>query len=142
MVQVKSRKCRTKRYGKKPSFGVADTRTTEYRAQHTRLQCGVEGFREIKVDPHHSGKETIANVVPSVAEHTSVRPPPTKTSQPSGGSRDSRKRVRPLKITSTASKRAVAREPTAGVVTMPDIDGQKSPVKRNSSVKMEVQLSL
>ena len=121
---------------------MADTRTAEYRAQHTRLQCGVEGLRGREVGPHHSGKETIANVLPSVAKHTSVRPPPTKTSQPSGVSRDSRKRVRPLEFTSTASKRAVAREPTAGVLTMPDIDGQKSPVKRNSSVKMEVQLSL
>ena len=135
------RKRRTKRCGKKPSFGVTNTRTAEYGAQHTRLQCGVEGFRERKVGPHHSGKKTFANVIPSVAKHTSVRPPP-KTSQPSGASRDSRKRVRHPEITSTASKRAVAREPTAGVVTMPDIDGQKFPIKQNSSVKVEVHLSL
>ena len=69
-------------------------RTAEYRAQYTRLQCGVEGLREREIDPHHSGKETIANVIPSVAKHTSVRPPPTNTSQPSGASRGSRKRVR------------------------------------------------
>ncbi|CAM9951944.1 unnamed protein product, partial [Ascophyllum nodosum] len=75
MVDVKSKKCRTKRYSKKPSFGVADRRTAEYRVQHTRPQCGVEGLREREVDPHHSGKETIANVIPSVAKHTSVRPP-------------------------------------------------------------------
>ena len=142
MVQVKSRKCRSKQCGKKPSDGMADTRTAEYRAQNTRPQCDVEGFRERKLGPHHSGKETIANVLPSVTKHTIVRPPPTKTSQPSGVSRDSRKRVRTLEITSTASKRAVAREPTAGVLSMPDIDGQKSPVKRISSVKREVQLSL
>ena len=138
MVQVKRRKCKTKRCGKKPSFGMANTRTAEYRAQHTRRQCGVKGFRERKVGPHPSGKKNIANVIPSVAKHTSVRSPPTNTSQASGASQDSRKRVRPPEITSTASKRAVAREPTAGVVTMPDIDGQKSPVKQNSSVKMEV----
>ncbi|CAN0199634.1 unnamed protein product [Ascophyllum nodosum] len=137
MVQVKYGKC-----DKKPSLGVANTRTAEYRAQHTRLPCGVEGLKERKVGPHHSGKETIANAIPSVAIHTSVRPPPTKTSQLSGASRDSRKRVRHQEITSTTSKRAVAREPTAGVVTMPDIDGQKYPVKRNYSVKVEVHLSL
>ena len=142
MVQVKNRKCRTKRCDKKASLGVANTRTAEYRAQHTRPQCGVEGFREREVGPHLSGKETIANVIPSVAIHTSVRPPPTKTSQLSGASRDSRKRVRHREITSTASKRAVAREPTAGVVTMPDIDGRRYPVQRNDSVKIEVQLSL
>ena len=143
MVQVKNRKCRTKRGDKKPSFGVANTRTAEYRAQHTRLQCGVEGFREREVGPHHSGKETIiADVIPSVAIHTSVRPPPTKTSQLLGASRDSRKRVRHRGITSTASKRAVAGEPTAGDVTIQDIDRRKYSVKRNSSVKMEVQLSL
>ena len=141
MVQVKNRKFRTKRCDKKPSLGVANTRTAEYRAQHTRPQCGVEGFREREVGPHHSGKKAIANVIPSVAIHTSVRPPPTKTSQLSGASRDSRKRVRHREITSTASKRAVAREPTAGVVTMPDIDGRGYPVKRNDSVKMEVHLT-
>ena len=124
------------------SLNWSNTRTAEYRAQHTRPQCGVERFREREVGPHHSGKKTIANVIPSVAIHTSVRPPPTKTSQLSGASRDSRKRVRHREITSTASKRAVAREPTAGVVTMPDIDGRGYPVKRNDSVKMEVQLSL
>ena len=138
MVDAKSKKCRTQRCSKKTSFGVADARTAEYRAQHTKPQCGVEGLREREVDPHHSGKETIANVIPSVAKHTSVRPPPTKTSQPSGASRDSRKRVRHVEITSTASKR----DPTAGVVTMPDIDRPKFPVKGDSTVKVEVQLSL
>ena len=142
MVQVKNKKCRTKRCDKMALLGVANTRTAEYRAQHTRPQCGVEGFREREVGPHYSGKKTIANVIPSIAIPTSVRPPPTKTSQLSGASRDSRKRVRHREITSTASKRAVAREPTAGVVTMPDIDGRRYPAKRNGSVKMEVQLSV
>ena len=136
-VDVKSPKCKTGSCVKIPSFGVADTKTVKYCAQHTRLQRGVEGFREREVGPHHSGKKNIANVIPSVAKHTNVRPPPTKTSQPSGANRDFRKRVRHPETTSTASKRAVAREPT-----VPDIDGQKSPVKRDFSVKIEVQLSL
>ena len=138
MVDVKSPKCKTGSCVKIPSFGVAGTKTVKYRAQHTRLQRGVEGFREGEVGPHHSGKKNIANVLPSVAKRTNVCPPPTKTSQPSGANRNSRKRVRHPETTSTASKRAVAREPT-----VPDIDGQKSPVERDSSaVKMEVQHSL
>ena len=110
--------------------------------QHARLQLSAERFREREVVPHNAGKETIGDVIPSGAKHTTIHPPPTKSSQPSGVSRDSRKRVRHSEITSTASKRAVARESTAGAVTVPDIDGQKSPVKRDSFVKTEVQLSL
>ena len=140
MVDARSRNCRTEGCRKKPSLGVANTRTAEYRAKHTRLQYGIEVFRGEKVGPHHSGKKT--TVIPSVAKHASVRPPPTTKCQPSFASRDSRKRVRHLEITSTASKRAVARESTAEVMTMPDIDGQKSPVKRNFSVQVKVQLSL
>ena len=34
MVNVCSRKCRTERCGKKPSFGVADTKKEEYCEQH------------------------------------------------------------------------------------------------------------
>ena len=142
MVDVKSPKCKTGSCVKVPSFGVAGTKTVKYRAQHTRLQRGVGGFRDGEIGPHHSGKKNIANVIPSVAKCTNVSPPPTKTSQPSGANRDSRKRVRHPAITSTVSKRSVAREPTAEVVTVPDIDGQNSPVKRDYSVKMEVQLSL
>ena len=152
MVDVCNRKCRTEGFGKKPSFGVAGTKTAEYCAQHARVQCGVEGFREREVGPHHSEKEAISKVVPSGTEHIAVNPPATKTSQPSGVCWSSRKRVRHPEIASTASKRAVARESTAGAVTMHGhtyskstlsvIDGQKSPVNRNSSVKTEVQLSL
>ena len=91
---------------------------------------------------HYSGKKTIDNVRPSGAKNTTVHPPPTKTSQPSDVCWGSRKRVRHPEITPTASKRAVARESTAGAVTMADIDGQKPPVKRNSYMKTEVQLSL
>ena len=142
MVNTCNRKCRTEGCGMKPSFGVAGTKTTEYCAQHARIQRGVEEHREKEVGPRHSGKETIGNVVPSGAKNTTVRLPPTKPSRPSGVSRNSRKRVRHQQITSTTSKRAVARESTAGAVTMPDIDRQKSPVRRNSHVKTEVQLSL
>ncbi|CAN0382768.1 unnamed protein product [Ascophyllum nodosum] len=143
MVNVYSRKYRTEGCGKKPSFGVAGTKMAEYCIQHVRLQYGVKG----NVSRHHSEKETIDNVIPSGAKQTTVHPPPTKTSQlsgvrqPSGISRDSRKRVRHGEAASPASKRAVARESTAGAVTVPDMDGQKSPVERNSSVKMEVHLS-
>ena len=137
MINVCSRKCRTEGCGKQPSFGAAGAKAGEYYAQHVRLQCGVEG----EVGRHHSGKETLGNIIPSGAKQTTLHPPPPKTSQPSGVSRDSRKRVRHQEITSTASKRTVARESTAWIVIMPNIDGQKYPVKRNSSVKTEVQLS-
>ncbi|CAN0289967.1 unnamed protein product [Ascophyllum nodosum] len=129
MVNVCSRKYRTGSCGKIPSFGVAGTKTAEYCAQHVRLQCGVEG----EVGRHHSGKESIGNVIPSGAKQTSVYPLCTKKRQPSS--------VRQPSGVSRESKRAVARESTAGAVTMPDIDGQKSPVKRNSSVKAEMHLS-
>ena len=147
MVDVKSRKCRTKSCGKRSSFGIAGTKTGQYCAQHapeetvdvkrrkSRTECcgklasfrvagtktgeycgqhAPEGMVDVKsrkcgkVGPHHSGKKTIANVIPSAAKHASTRPPP-KTSQPSGASRDFRNRVRHPEITSTASKRAVAR---------------------------------
>ena len=52
------------------------------------------------------------------------------------------KRARHPDVTSTMSKRAIARKSTTGAVTIPDIDGQKIPVKRNCSVKTEVQLSV
>ena len=127
-VNVYNKKCRTEGCDKQPSFGVANTRTGEYCVLHARLQYGVEGYR---VAPHHSGKETIHNIIPSGA----------KPSEPSGVSRDSRKQVRHPEITSMASKRAVARVSTAGAGTRPYINGQNSPVKRNSSVKTEVHLS-
>ena len=142
MVDVSSGKPRTEDCGKRPSFGVANTRTTEYCAQRARLQFGVEKYRDREVGPHHAWKKTIGNLIPSGAKHTTVHPPPTKISQPSGVSRDSHKRVRHPDVTSTMSKRAILRESTAGAVTMPDVDGQYFRVKRNSSVKTEVQLSL
>ncbi|CAN0145047.1 unnamed protein product, partial [Ascophyllum nodosum] len=127
MVDVKSRKCRTEGCGKKPSFGVAGTKTAEYCALHVKIERGVDGYGEREVGPHHSGKEAIGNVISSGAKHTTVHLPLTKTCHLSDVRRDSRKRVRHPEITSTTSKRAIARESTAGAVTMPDIDGQKSP---------------
>ena len=109
-------------------------------ARQTTIRCRKEQDRE--VGPHHFWKETIGNAIPSGAKHTTVHPLPTKTSQTSGVSPDSHKRVRHPDVTSTMSKRAIARKSTAGAVTMPDIDGQKFPFKRNSSVTTEVQLSL
>ena len=142
MVNVCNRKCRTQGCGKKPLFRVANTTKTEYNAQHARRKCGIEGYRERGVDPQHSGKESIGNVIPSSATAITFGRPPTQASLPSGGGRNSRKRVRHPEITSTASKGAVSRESTGGAVTLPGIDGRKSPVQRNSSVKTKVQLSL
>ena len=140
MVKVYNKTCKTKACGKEPSFGVTNTRTAVYYAQHATLPWGVEGYREREVSPHHSGKETIGNVIPNVAKHATNHLPLTKPRQPAGVSRDSLERVRHPEITSTASKRAVARELPAGAVTMSDIDVKKSPVRRNSSVELEVQL--
>ncbi|CAN0217682.1 unnamed protein product [Ascophyllum nodosum] len=141
MVDVRNRMCRTEGCGKRPSFRVANAKTAEYCAQHARLQYGIEGYREREVGPHHSGKETIGDGIPSCARHTTIDSPP-KTSHSPGVCWDSRKRARHPEITSTGSKRAAAREESAEAGTMPDINGKKSTVKRNSSVKVEVQLSL
>ena len=65
MVHFKSRKYRTKGCGKQPSFGMADTNPAKHCTQHVRLQYGVKGYREREVGPHHSGEETIDNVVQS-----------------------------------------------------------------------------
>ena len=65
MVDVKSRKCRTRGGGRKPSFGAGNTRTAEFFAQHASLKRGVGGYREGEVDPHHSGKVTIGNIRPN-----------------------------------------------------------------------------
>ena len=118
MVDVKNRKCKTQGCGKIPSFGVARTKTAEYCVQHA--------------------PESMVNVFRMKCRTECCEKTPSFGVT---GSRDSRKRVRHPEITSTMSKRAVARESTAGAVTMPDIDGQKSPVRRNSCVKTEVQLS-
>ncbi|CAM9155783.1 unnamed protein product [Ascophyllum nodosum] len=135
MVDACSRKCTTGGCSKKPSLGVANTTMVEYCSQHTKLNGGVEGYREREVGPHNSGKKSAGNVIPNGAKHKTINPPPTKTNPPSDGSRGSQ-------MTRTASKRAVLRESSGVAGTMPEIDGQISPVKRNSSLKTEVQLFL
>ena len=139
-VDACSRNGTTGGCGKKLTFGVANTRRAEFHAQNTRLKCGVEGYREREVSPHHCGKETIDGVVLSGGKHSDAHPLLTQASPPSGGSRGPRKRARHSEIASTTAKRAIARESTGGAVTMPDIDGQKSPVNRDSAMKTEVQL--
>ena len=141
MVDVCSKKCKTQGCGKQPSYEVAGTKTAEDCAQHARLKCGVEGYREGEVDPHHSGKETIGNMLPNGAKHQTVYPPATTSPQSEGG-QGSRKRVRHPEFTSTTSMRPIARESAGGAGIMQDRDGQNSPVKRDYSVKAEVQLSL
>ncbi|CAN0410507.1 unnamed protein product, partial [Ascophyllum nodosum] len=113
--------------GRKTSFGVANTRTAEYCAQHARLKCGVEGYKEGEVDLHHSGKETIGNILPNGAKHQIVHPPAT-TSPPSEGRQGSGELVLYPEITSTASMRPISRESAGGAGTLQDIDGQKSSV--------------
>ena len=140
MVDVKSRRCRTRGGGRKPSFGAGNTRTAEFCAQHASLKCGVGGYREGEVDPHHSGKETIGNIRPNGVKCQTVHPP-ANTSPPSKGNQGSRKRERYPEVTSTASMRSISRESAGGAGTMQDIDGQKPPVERDSSVKVKVQLS-
>ena len=84
----------------------------------------------------------VPQVRPSGSNHKIVHPP-VQASPFSGSSLGSRKRVRYLHNGPTVSKkRAVALESTAGALTMPEIEGQKSPVKRDSSVKTEVHVSL
>ena len=137
MVEACSRKCKTGNCGKKLSFGVANPRSAEYCAQHARLQYGVEEYRKREV-------KTIGYVISSGATMIIFRPPPTETTfRPASDlSRDSRKRVRHPETTSTASMRAVSPKSAGGAVTVPDIDRQKSPVKRNSYIKKEVHISL
>ena len=140
MISVKSRKCRTEGCGKKPPFGMANTRTAEHLHSTHQTGCGVEGYREGEVDPHHSGKETIGNMLPKGAEHESVYPAAT-TSPPLEVSQGARKRVRHSEIRSTVSMRPIPRKSAGRARTMLDIDGQKYLVKRNASVKAKVLLS-
>ena len=107
------------------------------------LRCGIEGCRERWIDTNLSGKEINGAACPSGSKHKTVHLPPAQASPSSGSSRGSRKRVRYLHTVSTVlKKRAVALESTAGALPMPEIEGQKSPVKQDSSVKTEVHVSL
>ena len=135
MVNVKNRKCGTEGIGIISAFGVAGTKPAEHCVQHSRPRCGVEGCRERGIGPNHSGKEAISDASSSDSKHKTVHSPPAQTNPPSGCSQGSRKRVIVL-------KRAVVLESAAGAVTMPEIEGQKHPVKRCCSVKTEVQVSL
>ena len=141
MVNVKKRKCRTKDSGIISAFKVAGMKPAEYCVQHNRPRCGVEECRGRGIDRNHSGEETIGDASPSGSKHKTVKYSPAQASPLSGGSRGSRKRVQYLHDKSTALKRAVALEPAAGKATMPEIEGQKSFVKRDSSVKTEVHVS-
>ena len=87
-------------------------------------------------------KETIGDASPSDSKHKTVHSSTAQASPLSGGSRVPRKRVQHPHNMPTAWKRAVTLESAAGAVTMPEIEGQKPPVKQDSSVKIEVQLSL
>ena len=171
MVNVRGKMCGTEGCGKQPSFGEAGTRTAEYCTQHA-LDGMVNVHRKVRTedssmisafkvanmktdehcaqhnrlrrnDPNLSGKEINGAACPSGSKHQTVHTPPAQASPFSGSSRGSRKRVRYLHTGSTVlKKRAVALETTAGALTMPEIEGQKSPVKQDSSVKTEVHASL
>ena len=111
-----------------------------------RLSCDHGWIRSgsvnVRKQQHHFGKKNIGNVIPSSAKYKTVHPPPTERSPPSGVGRDCRLRIRHPEITSSASKRAVSRDSAGGTGTMSDIEKKKSPVKRDSYVKTEVQLCL
>ena len=109
--------------------------------QDNRPRCGVEECRGRGIDRNDSEKETIGEAGPSTSKLKTVNYTPARASPLSGGSRDSRKRVQYLHNKPAALKRAVILESAAGEVTMPEINGQKSPVKRDSSVKTEVHVS-
>ncbi|CAN0383960.1 unnamed protein product [Ascophyllum nodosum] len=142
MVNVRKIKCITEGCGKEPSFGVVGSETTEYCAQHNWPRCGVEGCRRRGVGPNHSGKGTIGDASTSGSKHETVHSPPTQASPLSDVSFISCKQVQHPHNVPTTLKRAVILESAAGAVTMPEIEGQKSPVKRDPSVKTEVHVSL
>ncbi|CAN0383929.1 unnamed protein product [Ascophyllum nodosum] len=142
MVHVRKIKYITEGCGKEPSFGFVGTKTTEYCEQHNWPRCGVEGCRRRGVGPNHSGKGTIGDASTSGSKHETVHSPPTQASPLSDVSCISCKQVQHPHNVPTALKRAVILESAAGAVTMPEIEGQKSPVKRDPSVKTEVHVSL
>ena len=141
MVNV-HRKVRLKDSGMISVFKVAVTKTAEYCAQHIRPRCGVGGCGGREIDPNHSGKESIGDASLSSSKHETVHSPPAQASPLSGDSRVSRQRVRHLHDVPTALERAVVLESAVGAVTMPEIEEQKSPVKRDPSVKTEVHVFL
>ncbi|CAN0479238.1 unnamed protein product [Ascophyllum nodosum] len=142
MVNVEDSLCRVEDSGMITAFGVEGTKTTEYCAQHNWPRCGVEGCRRRGVGPNHSGKGAIGDASPIDSKHKTVHSPPAQASPLSDGSCISCDQVQHPHNVPTALKRAVFLESAAGAVTMPEIEGQKSPVKRDPSVKTEVHISL
>ena len=140
MVNVR-RKVRTEDSGMISVFEVAVTKTVDYCAQHMRPRCGVGGCRR-GIDPNHSRKESLGVATLSSSKHETVHSPPVQASPLSGDRRVSRKRVRHLHNVPTALERAVVLESAVGAMTMPEIEKQKSPVKRDPSVKTEVHVFL
>ena len=141
MVNVRSKR-RTEDSGMISSFGVVGTKPAEYCAQHNRPRCGVERCRGRGIDPNHSGKETIDDASLSGSKHEALNSPPAQVNPLLGGSRGFRKRVRYLHNKPTALKQAVALEPAAREVALQEIEGQKSLVKQDFSVKTEVHVSM
>ena len=92
-------------------------------------------------DTNHHGKESNGAASPSGSKHKTVHSPPAQSSPFSGSSRGSRKQVRHLHNMPTALVRAVALESGGGAVTMPETEGQKSPVKQDY-MKTEVHVSV
>ena len=138
MVKFNGReKCRIERCSNRLSFEVTGTRKAAYCLQHTRPVCGFEGHNSKEIGSHHSDKETIGG-----AKRKTVPPFFAHASPPSDMIGGSCKRIKHLYITSTVSERVALRESAAGAVTTPKIDRQKSPIKRDSSVKTEAHLSL
>ena len=141
MVNVMRKMCTTKGSGLMCSFGVADTKTAEHCVQHNVPRCGVKGCRGRGIALNLSGKDAIGDASLIGSKHKTVHSPPAQASPLLGGSWGSRKRVRYLDSVPMALKRAATLGPTVVAGTMPEIEGQKSPIKGNFSVKTEVQVS-
>ncbi|CAN0246151.1 unnamed protein product, partial [Ascophyllum nodosum] len=102
MVNVYSRKCRTKGCRKQSLFSVAGLKTVEYCAQHApdgmvnvgrnNKNSNVEEYRRRKANPHNSEKETVVSARPSGVKRKAVDA--ANASSPSDDSRGSHKRAR------------------------------------------------
>ncbi|CAN0451809.1 unnamed protein product [Ascophyllum nodosum] len=131
MITVQNRKCKTEGSSMIAACGVVRTKTAEHYVQHNRPRCGVEGYRGRGIALNHYGKEPIGDPCPSGSKHKTVFFPLVQAKPLSGGSRGSRKQVRDINIAPTASE-AVANS---------EMNGLKSAVEGDSSVKTEVQVS-
>ena len=107
---------------------------------YTKPKCSVEEYRSRGIGPHHSEEEATVNASLRGVKRKRVDPSPAQPSRPSDGSGSDHDCARQLDIASPSSTRSVARGPAVRAVTLPGIDGQS--VKRDVSVKTEVQLSL